>query len=187
MTAATRPDYETARDEMRALLDSLGVTVECEFVPLSRSRNAGEKNQTVNWRATVRLHVPLGGRTVLTCDYSQGIAHLKGYDAQKARTVYGDAAVKRACEQEQRALNPYRQVIPRAIAPTREDILSSLASDSDVIDHATYESWASDLGYDADSRKGEAIYRACLETALKLRAAFGDEALTKLREQASRF
>ena len=186
-----RPDYAIARNEMRELLDSLGVTVECEFVPLSQSRNAGEKHPTVNWRATVQRETArLGGarilRDVLTCDYSQGVAHLKGYDQMQRegwlRSVDGADAIKSACEYHQP-----RDPRIHAVAPTREDILGSLATDSDVIDYATYDDWAPNLGYDPDSRKGEAIYRACLETALKLRAAIGDEKLRELCELASRF
>lgn len=40
-----------------------------------------------------------------------------------------------------------------------------------------FENWASEYGYDTDSRKAESIYQACLDIALKLR---GDIAL-KLR------
>jgi hypothetical protein len=54
--------------------------------------------------------------------------------------------------------------------------------DSEVIDHPNFESWASEIGYDADSRKAESIYRACLEIALKLRSALGDRGLKELRE-----
>lgn len=41
-----------------------------------------------------------------------------------------------------------------------------------------------ELGYDPDSRKAEAIYKACLEIALKLRNALGEDGLAKLREAA---
>jgi hypothetical protein len=193
MTAAIeKQDYDVARDEMSALLDSLGVSIECEFVPLSRSRNAGEKHLTVNWRVDVRrLGNSLVGeksRRVLTCDYSQGVAHLQGYDARAARTIDGDAAVRRACETGPvKVLSPYNRPAVRAVAPSREDVLSSLAMDSDVLEYATFEQWAVEFGYDPDSRKGEAIYRQCLETALKLRAALGDAALEQLRELAHRF
>jgi len=53
--------------------------------------------------------------------------------------------------------------------------------DASAIDYATFEEWAPEMGYDADSRKGEAIYRTCLEYALKLRGAVGDKAMEQLR------
>jgi hypothetical protein len=66
-------------------------------------------------------------------------------------------------------------------------VVASLASDSNVLDYATYEDWGSELGFDPDSRKGEAIYRQCLTLALRLRAALGDGALTALREVAGEY
>lgn len=64
-----------------------------------------------------------------------------------------------------------------------QDVIHGLLSDGDAIDHPTYESWASDFGYDTDSRKGEALYRTCLEIGLKLRSSLGDENLRKLRDE----
>ena len=66
------------------------------------------------------------------------------------------------------------------ILPNPLDVLYSLAMDSSVLDHATFESWASEFGYDTDSRSAESIYRACLEIALKLRAAMGDSGMDRL-------
>jgi hypothetical protein len=54
--------------------------------------------------------------------------------------------------------------------------------DSDVFNYSSFEEWASTFGYDADSRKGESIYRTCLDIALKLRNAIGEDGLQKLRE-----
>ena len=66
--------------------------------------------------------------------------------------------------------------------PDSLDVLSCLVSESDAIDSPAFDDWASNFGYDTDSRKAESVYRACLETGLKLRAAVGDSGLTKLRE-----
>lgn len=68
------------------------------------------------------------------------------------------------------------------ILPDPVDVIYSLVMDSSVLDHATFESWAGDFGYDPDSRKGESIYRQCLEIALSLRAAVGDSGLQTLAE-----
>ena len=46
--------------------------------------------------------------------------------------------------------------------PTTEDVLDCLASDAgSMINAQTFEDWASELGYDTDSRKAEKIYKAC--------------------------
>lgn len=57
--------------------------------------------------------------------------------------------------------------------PETADVLNCLASDADVFQHDTFEDWASDFGYDSDSRTAEKTYRACIENAIKLRNLFG--------------
>jgi hypothetical protein len=73
---------------------------------------------------------------------------------------------------------------PEAILPKTADVVHSLIMDASVLDSGGFEDWASELGYDTDSRNAESIYRACLEIALKLRAGLGENALSELREAA---
>lgn len=104
-----------------------------------------------------RVTLKRDGREILTTDYSAGIAHAPSYPKLGRGTP---------------------------ILPDSLDVLHSLISDSDVLDAGGFESWASDFGYDADSRKAESIYRACLDIALKLRAGIGEAGLATLREAA---
>lgn len=67
------------------------------------------------------------------------------------------------------------------IKPDSCDVMASLVLDSSVLDSAGFEDWAAEFGYDTDSRSAEAIYRACLEHALALRAAIGDSGLEALK------
>lgn len=69
----------------------------------------------------------------------------------------------------------------RRIEPSPVDVLYSLTMDSDVLDAGGFEEWAANFGYDADSRKAESIYRACIELALKMRAGFGNDTLQELQ------
>ena len=68
-----------------------------------------------------------------------------------------------------------------AIVPDPVDVLYSLTMDSDVLNYGTFEDWAAEFGYDTDSRSAESTYRACLETALKMRAAIGDAGMETLQ------
>jgi hypothetical protein len=170
-----------ARAELEAFITAKGITMAVEFVPWSRSRNKGEKAPSLNWRVTILRE----GREVLSTDYGAGIAHCPSY--QQRATVDSDAAVKRECEMGKRQLYLAGAGVfsPReAILPDLCDVLASLALDSAVIDYGRFEDWARDLGYDPDSRRAEAIYRACLETALRLRAGLGETGLGELREAA---
>lgn len=67
------------------------------------------------------------------------------------------------------------------VEPNPVDVLYSLVMDSDVLDTGGFEDWAANFGYDTDSRQAESIYRACLELALKMRAAFGSDGMAALQ------
>ena len=162
---------------------ALGLTYSAEFVPFSKSRNAKANPKInelgLNWRVTVRK-----GARSLTTDYGAGIAHIPGYKYQARMSVDEADAIRTACE-----LGTTRELgapsLPRQApipAPKFADVLHCLVSDSEVIDCATFEEWASDLGYDPDSLTAERVYKACLEIALKLRAMVGDTGLAQLRD-----
>lgn len=60
------------------------------------------------------------------------------------------------------------------VKPNLKDILYCVASDCQSLDGCLdYESWASDFGYDPDSRKGEAIYRAVQKEASNMQKLLG--------------
>ena len=69
----------------------------------------------------------------------------------------------------------------RAIEPNPVDVLYSLTMDSDVLDAGGFEEWAANFGFDTDSRRAESIYRACLETALQMRAGLGNDTMQELQ------
>jgi hypothetical protein len=68
----------------------------------------------------------------------------------------------------------------KAILPDICDVLHSLIMDSDAIEYRGFEDWASNFGYDVDSRKAEQAYRACVEVGLKLRNTLGADRLMTL-------
>ena len=65
--------------------------------------------------------------------------------------------------------------------PTLRDVLHSLVSDAGAIDHASFEDWAAEWGYETDSRKAETIYQDCLRIGLRLQAMIGNAKLEQLR------
>ncbi len=168
--------------DRQAAIDKLGLSISSQFVPFSQSRNAKEKHPSLNWKVTLLRN----GREVLTTDYMAGSANAPSYGhkdkpEQQHRVAY-------ECEHGHRAQGVRWGSQPQAwgasrdrIEPKAQDVIWALVMDSDVLDAGGFESWASDLGYDTDSRKAEATYRACLDIALKLRAAIGDEGMTALR------
>lgn len=166
----------TTAEHVEQTAAELGLTMTAEFVPWSRSRNAGEKHPSLNWRVT--LHK--GWRAFLTTDYMAGSGHCPSYK-QGRLTVDEDATIKQECQTGRKCRNVHG--LPgEAINPKLADVLCSLVRDGDAIEFDSFEDWADSLGEDTDSRKAEAVYRACLDTGLKLRNALGEDGLKRLRE-----
>lgn len=173
----------TAKERIEAVAAELGITMVATFVPWSLSRNAGEKHSSLNWKVTLRRN----GRDILITDYAAGCGHCPSY-RQGRQTIASQAVLRHECETgfpavfvdgfSRAARIPGR----KPILPELASVLSSLVSDASAIDYNCFEDWASDMGYDTDSRSAEAIYRACLETGLKLRNALGESGLAALRE-----
>jgi hypothetical protein len=198
---------DATKDSIQALADELGLFIRATFVPWSRSRNAGEKQPSLNWK----VHLVRGnrfecklckgtgarkgefgqdlpasdpcqhhglGRVILEMDYMAGMGHCPSYQQSWSMTIDQSAVVRQECETGRARGGMGR----KPILPKLADVLACIAGDADVLDHATFEEWASDMGCDPDSRKAEALYRHCLEQALKLRNGLGDENFRKLRE-----
>lgn len=69
--------------------------------------------------------------------------------------------------------------------PEAASVMQSLFSDADTVEYSAediFEEWASELGYDPDSRKAEQIYNNVKEQTEKLRALLGDK-YDSVREQ----
>lgn len=59
--------------------------------------------------------------------------------------------------------------------PTAEDVLDCLAMDASGYENAqSFEDWASEYGYDTDSRKAEKVYRIVKRQAQQLKRMLGD-------------
>lgn len=172
---------------IKAFCEKHAISIKSDFVPFSQSRNAPKtrnvdpSKRSLNWRVTFQVRA----RDVFTTDYSAGIAHCPSYKQGARWTMdYSDLII---FETEQGHTARRMAGISwtskgKPIHPDPLDVLHSLLSDSDVLEHATFEDWAAELGYDTDSRNAESIYRACLSIALQFRAAIGEEVMRELRE-----
>lgn len=182
-------------DAKQRILDTaaeLGLSMTSKFVPWSQSRNKAEKSPSLNWLITIDCNHNGPPRHILTTDYMAGSGNCPAYKASvkemgRQNSLMRSEAITIECETGKLArvwggggvgVHSDKPLPP----PDLADVLYSLASDADVLDAGGFEEWASNYGYDTDSRKAEAVYRACLDIALKLREAIGEAGLTKLRE-----
>jgi hypothetical protein len=177
------------KNQILDVIAYLGLTVDSVFIPLSRSRNKSEAGLTLNWIVTLSRN----GKQILSTDYSAGMAHCPSYNRKvpatwdKPNRLWRGKACAAECESGF-ANNKYSNWSP--FTPNRElpirpdtiDVIYSLVSESNALDYASFEGWACVFGYDEDSRKGELIYRACLEIAIKLRIGIGENDLCLLQD-----
>jgi hypothetical protein len=195
-----------AKQELEAAIAKHGLSIRAEFIPWSQSRNKDQKDNrgkpvySLNWRVTlIRTHDGSKPHEILTTDYSAGIGHaptgkkLVYWGKRTAEDRDNELRAQWECEHGFPSLGiTWRGAgDPHIYGPTAEskrllpdtcDVICSLVRDADVLDTGGFAEWAGDFGYDTDSRKAEAIYRACLEIALKLRAGIGEAAIAELRD-----
>lgn len=174
--------------EISAELGKIGFTLAIERGPFGEVE---ENWPCISWIVSLGFN----GRVIIETPYSMGIGHI---DLDKAslnttaqrwsddeasmigawkRNPYADFKDKHLQAQVAAKLAGYQKV-----APLLSDVLHSLLSDGEAyFSGQTFEQWAGDLGYDADSRKAEAVWKTCDATGRKLRA-IPDNVLNKARE-----
>lgn len=160
----------------------LGLEYKAEFVPQRLSRNSGDKQPSLNWRVTISKD-----SKPLTTDYMQGIGHLPKPNMARARDggpwTVGMLA-RRGADAAQRGEYDTGSgfCFKKVPAPLLRDVLYSLVRDADVLGADGFEDWASDYGYDVDSREAEATYNECVKSARALQRVLGRQAIEQLRE-----
>ncbi len=173
----------TKHSELDAFISALPISYSADFIPQSKSRNAGDKNPSINWKVTLTRNPA----ATLTTDYMQGIGHIPNYQKivpfNSRRTVAVASFEKLASEQGKAgySLDGSGMLAKPLPKPELRDVLYSLIMDSDVLNYSSFEDWAQNFGYETDSRKAEKIYNACLAIALQLRGALGQPAIDKLQ------
>lgn len=73
------------------------------------------------------------------------------------------------------------QAAGKPVEPHPADVLHCVLLDSSAVGQS-FESWCSDFGYDSDSRKAEANYRACQNNADKIARLLGAQQRKALAE-----
>lgn len=169
--------------ERNTIIDQLGLTYSAVFVPTRQPADKVQHPQ-LHWICTFTK-----GRQSMTIPYHQGCAHVPGYQ-QFHKNNYEkrlhDDMIREACEtgivRADWKLDSYKSRKVKQPEPTLTDVLYCLVMDSSVLNTSGFEEWASDCGYDTDSRKAEKTYRACLEQSLQLKSLIGQAALDTLQE-----
>lgn len=162
-------------------LRELGFSLRATFIPLSKAGpNDYPHGLCVNWRVEIFFHRGENTKPVVDTTYRTGIAHLQGYreHSGKLTSIDGAECLRQALERGvSRGYAPFR-----VVQPSLADVMQCLLLDAEALSYARFEDWADSYGYDPDSRTAEAVYRACLDIGLRLRAACEDDVLTRAYE-----
>lgn len=161
--------------ELQNAIREIGLRIDADFVPQSKSRNAGKNHAIVNWR--VRLYCD--EKLVLETDYSEGIGNYAPYTLRK---TVDDVERERSIAETGK--DPHK-MHKRISGPSPVDVIACLTRDYDALDYNAYETWAESYGYDEDSRNGEAVYKACIKIALQLRNGVGEDNMRRLVEASA--
>lgn len=171
------------------IIEKLGLEIKSKFIPFSVSKNSEEEQKSLNWKVTLS-----SGKNVMNINYSKGVGHLPypqtgfGVNNYQKRMIIEaiDSAIetgiarKLTLEDKDIKFSSGNALFPN---PSLQEVLYSLISDADVRHSLTYELWASDTGYDLDSRKGEKIYNDCRAQTVQFMNLLGSEkTLEKLSE-----
>jgi hypothetical protein len=176
MTKTNKPDYELARDELEALIQSLGLKIE-----ISSATGGVDTERGGNW-VHLAYTVTVNGQAF---PYRMGEAYAKVESVKimpgtgflrVPHPVKGQRAVitdRDACTMmETRKNRPgctFRDsakwagvvaMIANAsgVAPSAAEVLGCVARDAEA-QSMTFDEWAGEYGYDTDSRKAEDTYR----------------------------
>jgi len=180
------PDYVLAKKQLVSLMDENELRFEFAFLKKDTSLMSINELE-LKWEYTLLRR----NKTVCTGTYAAGIGHAPSYAPRMSfgKVSILDLEALRFEAGHGLTYAPKGQRYAGSMKPILPDpayVMSSLLSDASAIDYVDFEEWASTYGMNPDSRKAETIYRACLKTALALRAHLGEPRLTEMREVANR-
>lgn len=162
-------------DKIQEWAKANDVTISSVFVPWSVSRGYKPKPRlrdlSLNWKVTVFQ----GKRKIIETDYGAGVGHCPSYKYKTNYTVFEFDRLMHECERGRDQFN-------KPIMPDLSSVLHSLVIGASVLDYGSFEDWATEFGYDPDSRTAHKIYQECLAEGLRLRVGFGEEKLRELLE-----
>ena len=174
------PHTVSTHADIDEFIATLPIKYSATFIPQSVSRNATDKARSLNWRIVLAPNGNAPYLRSLITDYMQGIGHVPGHKF-RPRSNNSSAAQHDAAEKGVYYKTESMFMGSKIPAPALRDVLYSLVLDSSAVDQP-FEDWASDFGYDADSRKALSTYETCVKIHRELRALIGTTAINRLQE-----
>lgn len=170
----------TPQEKFEKFIEENKLIITHKFVPFSLSRNAEEKDKTLNWKVTLKS--PNGQ---FTFDYQKGVGNLPYPSTYMSNfNSYQKSVIKEAIDTAAetgvaRKLIVKEKDIQFGLGnekfpnPTMREVLEGLSLDSEVKNYLSFESWAKEYGYNEDSKQAEKVYKACQKTTESLAKVLG--------------
>lgn len=95
------------------------------------------------------------------------------WDAQASHYMYKITATEGDLYNKPAITGYYSQGSAIKTQPTIADILNALILDTNSVGITSFEDWASEFGYNTDSRKAFDIYHECMKEYEQLKTFFG--------------
>jgi len=156
----------------------VGLTLESKHIGLTTWDTGGNNRQLCDeWRITLS-YIKVGDTHAkeYTTTYRTGIGHRKVMPGVK-RERGGYATLTESPKNTEEAC---KRGWLKVVYPNIADVLSCLLSDASSGEETFYD-WASNLGYDTDSRNALDTYLACQKTLVALRHVLGYELFSELK------
>jgi len=188
-------NIETAA--LAEVADALGFSLEIIAGPTAAVEPAnGTSGVGEGWpHIAFSVRLLRNGRQVLVTPYRMGIGHTPKGALLAVRILSPDETycqnLIRSNKTPRIDAPGYLSLLEKAarlakVVPTLAGVLHSLVLDGAAyFDAETFEDWCGDYGYDPDSRKAEALWKACDETGRKLARVLNADELATLREAAA--
>jgi len=169
----------TATETASALLETMEVSADFQHIPTTYDPKSKEW-QHIAWRVTIKTP-----RGTFTTGYKQGLGHIPkswGLKTDGPMTAAEFAALNDTLRTGWRHSARTRRVAPVDLPrPSLVDVLHCLFSDAQAGEDE-FPDFCANCGYDEDSRKAEAIWRACRDTGAALHRLFSGEQFDRLAE-----
>lgn len=163
-------------DQIRAQVSRILSNCEVTYSAAYVGATTRDKWECDAWRVT--FQTTRNGRAVSeTFDYFTGVGHRAPAEWKPGAPFYDGGQKPRPGSLLYQ--NWHKSGKPQE--PDAADVLHCLILDASAVGQS-FTSWCEEFGYDEDSRKAEATYRACQENADKLARVFDSVALEALRD-----
>lgn len=188
------PDYKQAKLDAKALFDSL--EIKSSTTPPMAGVEPTDNPDRPAWPHIAYTVTFERGGIVFSADYKMGVGNVDWKKISPATYPERIGAVITTIQKKPQAQLKDKLLWASAAAmiaqrqkvtPAPAEVLATYCREALESSQTTFEQWASEFGYSADSRKAEQLFHKCREPYGKLLALIGADNVRKFADFDGRF